>query len=69
MDYIRMMCQCKAHCFNFGLGDGDEKDEDEFDDDGGANDPGNPIWDGSDVHSTWRGTDPTVPDANDVSDS
>lgn len=40
--------------------------EDGDDDDNGAADPGNPIWDGSEVHDTWRGTDTTVPDANEV---
>lgn len=40
--------------------------EDEYDDENEANDPGNPIWEGSEVHDTWRGTDTTVPDANEV---
>jgi len=53
--------------------------EDYFDDDGNNNgdpdlydesnqigNPGNPVWDGSDVHSTLYGTDPTVPDPNEI---
>lgn len=40
--------------------------EDEYDNENEANDPGNPIWEGSEVHWTPTGNDPTVPDANDV---
>lgn len=39
-------------------------DNDEYDE---ANNPSNPIWDGSDVHSNPYGTDPTLPDPNEVS--
>lgn len=38
-------------------------DPDEYDE---ANNPSNPIWDGSDIHYNQYGTDPTLPDPNDV---
>ena len=44
----------------------DSSDPDLYDDSNPIGDPGNPVWDGSDVHSTPLGTDPTVPDPNEV---
>lgn len=45
----------------------DNNDPDLYDVNNQIGDPGNPVWDGSDVHSTPLGTDPTVPDPNEVS--
>lgn len=43
-----------------------EDDTDSFDDENEINDPANPVWQGSDIHSTPFGPDPTVPDPNEV---
>ncbi len=44
----------------------DIPDQDEFDEGGDANDPNNPIWDGSEIHTNPYGSDPAMPDPNDV---
>lgn len=41
-------------------------DGDSYDDNYNVNDPQNPIWDGSDIHYNPYGTDPTLPDPNEV---
>ncbi len=41
-------------------------DSDSYDDNHDVNDPHNPIWDGSDIHSNPYGTDSTLPDPNEV---
>jgi hypothetical protein len=41
-------------------------DADSYDDNHDANDPQNPIWDGSNIHYNPYGTDPTLPDPNEV---
>jgi hypothetical protein len=62
MVYIRKMCLCESDCIKKN----DDKDEDEYDDENEANEPLSPIWWGSNVHATWRGTDPTFPDQNEI---
>lgn len=66
MDHIRTVFQVKAYCFKSGNDQDEIYENGDDDDDDGAADPGNPIWEGSEVHDTWRGTDTTVPDANEV---
>jgi len=51
----------------FDDGRNDSNDPDLYDENNQIGDPGNPVWDGSDVHSTPYGSDPTVPDPNEVS--
>lgn len=47
--------------------DGNRSDDsDSYDDSSEVNSPGNPIWDGSDVHYNPFGTDTTLPDPNEV---
>jgi hypothetical protein len=41
-------------------------DTDIYDENNEVTDPTNPIWDGSDVHISPYGTDPTLPDPNEV---
>lgn len=41
-------------------------DGDSYDDNHDVNDPQNPIWDGSDIHPNPYGTDPALPDPNEV---
>ena len=41
-------------------------DPDLYDESNQIGDPGNPVWDGSEVHSSPFGTDPTTPDPNEV---
>ena len=41
-------------------------DGDSYDDKQNVNDPQNPIWDGSDIHYNPYGTDPALPDPNEV---
>ena len=41
-------------------------DSDSYDENNEVGNPQNPIWDGSDVHYNPYGTDPTLPDFNDV---
>lgn len=43
-----------------------EDDTDCYDEKNDVTNPSNPIWDGSEVHSTPFGTDPTVPDPNEI---
>jgi hypothetical protein len=49
--------------FDEGNKDGDS---DSYDETNQIGDPGNPVWDGSEVHSTPFGSDPTVPDSNEI---
>jgi hypothetical protein len=44
----------------------DLPDSDQYDESGAANDPGNPIWQGSEIHNNPYGTDPNIADANEV---
>jgi hypothetical protein len=45
----------------------DKKDDpDLYDESNQIGDPGNPVWDGSEVHSNPYGTDPTMPDPNEI---
>jgi hypothetical protein len=41
-------------------------DPDLYDENNQIGDPGNPVWNGSEVHSTPFGTDPTAPDSNEI---
>jgi len=59
------MCLFETYCFNDDEIEDDE-DDDEYDADNEVNNPNNPIWQDSDVHTTWRGTDTTIPDPNEV---
>ena len=42
-------------------------DPDEYDDAGEANDPNSPIWQDSEVQSSYFGNDPSSPDSNEIS--
>jgi hypothetical protein len=42
------------------------EDPDIYDERNEVTDPSNPIWDGSDVHNNPYGTDPTIPDQNEI---
>lgn len=44
----------------------DIPDADEYDATGAVNDPNNPIWQGSEIHTNPRGVDPGRNHANDV---
>jgi len=45
----------------------DKKDDpDIYDQNNEANEPENPIWNGSDIHSNPYGPDPNLPDPNEV---
>jgi hypothetical protein len=46
--------------------DQDNDDFDVYDEGHEVNDPGSPIWDGSEVHINPYGPDPTLPDPNEV---
>jgi hypothetical protein len=41
-------------------------DPDIYDDSNEVSNPASPLWDGSDVHSNPYGTDPSMPDPNEV---
>lgn len=41
-------------------------DQDLYDEHNDINDPSNPIWQGSEVHQTPYGSDPTIPDPNEI---
>ena len=42
------------------------EDPDSYDECNEVNRPGNPIWEGSEIHITPYGPDPTLPDPNEV---
>jgi hypothetical protein len=42
------------------------EDPDSYDEGNEVNHPGNPIWEGSEIHITPYGSDPTLPDPNEV---
>lgn len=44
----------------------DKSDFDSYDESNQISDPDNPIWKGSEIHTDPFGTDPTMPDPNDV---
>lgn len=44
----------------------DIPDADQYDDTNAVTDPDNPIWQGSEIHTSPLGTDPRMPDANAV---
>jgi hypothetical protein len=46
--------------------DNNTDDPDLYDENNQIGDPGNPVWNGSEVHSTPFGTDPTTPDSNEI---
>jgi hypothetical protein len=41
-------------------------DSDSYDESNQISDPRNPVWEGSEIHTDPFGTDPTMPDPNDV---
>jgi hypothetical protein len=44
----------------------DKDDPDLYDESNQISNPGNPVWEGSDVHTNPYGTDTTVPDPNEI---